>query len=42
RRKAFNGLCLAIVESTGKPGQIRVNATSAGLKPSSVTIGARG
>jgi beta-galactosidase len=38
RRKAFNGLCLAIVQSTGKPGQIRVTATSPGLKSSSVTV----
>jgi beta-galactosidase len=38
RRKAFNGLCLAIVQSTGKPGQIRVTASSPGLKPASVTI----
>jgi beta-galactosidase len=38
RRKAFNGLCLAIVQSGAKPGQIRVTATSPGLKSSSVTI----
>ena len=38
RRKAFNGLCLAIVQSTGKPGQIRVTASSPGLKSSSVTL----
>ncbi len=31
RRKAFNGLCLAIIRSTGKPGQIRVRATSPSL-----------
>jgi hypothetical protein len=30
RRKAFNGLCLAIVQSTGKPGRIRVTASSPG------------
>ena len=38
RRKAFNGLCMAIVQSTAKAGQIRVNATSPGLKPGSVTV----
>ena len=37
-RKAFNGLCLAIVQSTAKPGQIRLTATSSGLKSSCVTI----
>lgn len=38
RRKVFNGLCLAILQSTAKPGQIRLTATSPGLKPGSVTI----
>jgi beta-galactosidase len=38
RRKAFNGLCMAIVQSTAKPGQIRLTATSPGLKPGSVTV----
>ncbi len=38
RRKAFNGLCLAIVQSTAKPGQIRLTAASPGLKPGSVSI----
>jgi beta-galactosidase len=38
RRRAFNGLCLAIVQSTGKPGQIRVTAASPALKPASVII----
>jgi beta-galactosidase len=38
RRKAFNGLCLAIVQSTGKPGQIRVTASSPGIKSSSVVV----
>jgi beta-galactosidase len=38
RRKAFNGMCLAIVQSTGKPGPVRLNATSPGLKPGCVTI----
>jgi beta-galactosidase len=38
RVKAFNGLCLAIVQSTAKAGEIRVAATSPGLKSSSVAI----
>jgi beta-galactosidase len=38
RRKAFTGLCLAIVQSTGKPGPIQFTATSPGLRSSSVTI----
>jgi beta-galactosidase len=38
RRKAFNGLCLAIVQSTGKPGRIRVTASSPGLEPGNLTI----
>jgi beta-galactosidase len=37
-RKAFHGMCLAIVQSTAKVGQIRVTATSPGLKASAVTI----
>ena len=41
RRKAFNGLCLAIVQSTGKPGQVRVTATSASLKAATVTVATR-
>jgi beta-galactosidase len=38
RRKAFNGLCLAIVQSTAKAGQIVVSAASPGLKSNSVII----
>jgi beta-galactosidase len=37
-RKAFNGLCLAIVQSTVKAGRIQLMATSPGLKSSSVAI----
>jgi beta-galactosidase len=36
-RKAFNGKALAIVQSTGAPGQIVVTATSSGLTAGSVT-----
>jgi beta-galactosidase len=38
RTKVFNGMCLAMVQSTAKPGRIQVTATSPGLKPASVTI----
>jgi beta-galactosidase len=38
RRKAFNGLCLAIVQSTGKPGPIQITVTSPELTSSTLTI----
>jgi len=38
QRKAFNGLCLAIVQSTAKAGPIRIAATSASLRPDALTI----
>jgi len=37
-RKAFNGSCLAIVQSTAKPGRIQLTATSPGLKSSTVAV----
>jgi beta-galactosidase len=40
-RKAFSGMCLAIVQSTAKPGQIRITASSAGLKPGNVAVTTR-
>jgi beta-galactosidase len=40
-RKASHGMCLAIVQSTANAGQIRVTATSPGLKPATVTIATR-
>jgi beta-galactosidase len=40
-RKAFNGMCLAILQSKGKPGRITLKAVSDGLKPASVTIEAK-
>jgi beta-galactosidase len=36
--KAYNGLCLAIVRSTGKPGTIVVRAAGAGLKGVEVKV----
>ena len=38
QKKLFHGMCLAIVQSNGNAGQIRVTATSPGLKPASVTV----
>jgi beta-galactosidase len=37
-RKAFNGLCLAILQTTGKKGEIVLEAKSAGLPTSSVRL----
>jgi beta-galactosidase len=37
-RKAFSGLCMAIVQSAKSPGTVTVEATSPGLAPASVTI----
>ncbi|WP_426030730.1 glycoside hydrolase family 2 TIM barrel-domain containing protein [Caulobacter sp. DWP3-1-3b2] len=39
QRKAFNGLCQAIVRTQREPGQLRVVASAPGLKPASVVIG---
>ena len=41
RRRAFNGLCLAIVQSTVRTGHILVTATSPSLKSTSVTLVSR-
>jgi len=41
RRKAFNGMCLGIVQSSAKSGRIRVTASSPGLEPGSLTISTR-
>jgi beta-galactosidase len=40
-RKAFSGYCMAIVQSTKTQGSINVEATSRGLAPAMVTIGAK-
>lgn len=40
-RKAFHGMCLAIIQSKGKAGRIILNATSDGLAPASVVIEAK-
>ncbi|MBN2243311.1 MAG: DUF4982 domain-containing protein [Acidobacteria bacterium] len=41
RRKAFHGLCLALVQATDAPGRIFVKASSAGLKSGSTAIVAK-
>ena len=40
-RKAFSGLCMALVQSTKSAGSVTVEATSPGLAPASVTIAAK-
>lgn len=42
RRKAFNGYCLAIVQSNGQTGQIRMTAASQGLMPAAILLRAEG
>lgn len=37
-RKAFNGLCLAIIQSKEKAGKISITANSAGLQPTTITL----
>jgi beta-galactosidase len=37
-RKAFNGLCLSVIQSTEKAGRITLEAKSDGLKESSIVI----
>lgn len=41
QRKAFNGMCLVIVQSNGKAGNILLEATSEGLDPATITLMAR-
>ncbi len=40
-RKAFSGLCMAMVQSAKRAGNITVEATSPGLTPASVTVTAQ-
>jgi len=40
--KAFNGLCLAVIQSKGQKGKITVTATSAGLPAAKAVIEAQG
>lgn len=41
RRKAFHGLCLAIIQSGAKKGVITLNASSKGLRPAVINLVAR-
>ncbi|MFA6597957.1 MAG: glycoside hydrolase family 2 TIM barrel-domain containing protein [Ignavibacteriaceae bacterium] len=38
KRKAFNGLCLAVVQSTGKAGKIKLTASAEGLNSAFIEI----
>jgi beta-galactosidase len=38
RRQAFNGLCLALLQSTARPGQMRVIASSQAIEPATIVI----
>jgi beta-galactosidase len=38
KRRAFNGLCMAIIQSSKQPGDIVVEASAAGLQGTSATI----
>ncbi|AIE84066.1 beta-galactosidase GalA [Fimbriimonas ginsengisoli] len=38
KRHAFNGLCMALVQATNRPGRIVVTATSPGLKGASLVL----
>jgi len=40
-RPAFHGRCLAIVQSSGKPGPIAITASADGLEPATIIIGGR-
>jgi beta-galactosidase len=40
-RRAFNGYCMVIVQATQKAGEIKLTATSPGLKEASVVVTAR-
>ncbi|MBN2523825.1 MAG: DUF4982 domain-containing protein [Bacteroidales bacterium] len=40
-RKAFNGKCLAVIQSSGKPGKILLKVKSEGLEDAAVTIHTR-
>jgi beta-galactosidase len=38
KRRAFNGLCMVIIQSAKKPGEIRLEASSPGLEPATSVI----
>ena len=37
-RHAFHGLCLAVVQATGRPGSIRITAASPNLRGATVLV----
>ncbi|MET0393594.1 MAG: beta-galactosidase GalB [Chitinophagaceae bacterium] len=41
QRKAFNGLCMALVQSAGRPGLITLHAAADGLQGASINISAK-
>jgi beta-galactosidase len=38
QRKAFNGMCLVVIQSNGKSGNIKLMATSEGLPGQELTV----
>ncbi|HTE12027.1 MAG TPA: glycoside hydrolase family 2 TIM barrel-domain containing protein, partial [Chitinophagaceae bacterium] len=40
-RKAFNGMCLAVIQSNGKPGTVSFKAVADGLAPAALVITAK-
>jgi beta-galactosidase len=38
KRRAFNGLCMVIIQSVKEPGEIRLEASSPGLEPATLAI----
>ena len=41
KRKAFHGMCLAVIQSKREPGTIRLAAESEGLQPAEVLVQAK-
>ncbi|MEO5591414.1 MAG: beta-galactosidase GalB [Chitinophagaceae bacterium] len=41
KRKAFNGMCLAVIQSNGKPGLVSLKANMEGLAPATIVITAK-
>lgn len=37
-RKAFHGLCQALLQSTARPGQVRLTASAPGLQPATLSL----
>ena len=42
KRKAFNGLCMCLVQTTGEPGEIRIQARADGVREAAVSVSAAG